>query len=60
MDLVVQGVEFKDCAARLGLPYTTVVDRAKWAAKKIPVDLPTWPRIVVWSRGGTPEVLGAK
>lgn len=58
--LIVQGADVGECAAKLGVSRTSAWERAAAAAKKIPGDLPVWPRILVWHRGGTPEVLGAK
>ncbi len=59
VQLIGQGLTAPQIAARLCIPYSAVVDRMTWAAKKIPGDLPPWVRILVWSRGATLEVLGA-
>ncbi|HTJ62107.1 MAG TPA: hypothetical protein VL333_13030 [Candidatus Saccharimonadales bacterium] len=57
VDLLGVGLTYTELAVHLKISEEVVREHAKRAARKIPSDLPTQMRCIVWARGATLDVL---
>lgn len=55
--LVGLGYNYQQVAEQMKIAYSTVLFHANEGAMKIPGDLPTQQKLLIWARGGTLDVL---